>query len=358
MATEPYMTIPHRLFDELSEGKLTTKMYLVLCWLYRRADWMTGVTKQVSAKRIIAEVWAEDEEPPCERRVQEYLYRLTACAYIQSGHVPGKKGSYSVTINNFTALIIGEDNAVTYELLRPTISMDWRDLPKTRRGDKNASKRGEASGDTSGEASAYTNDSNDSNNSSCKQEKEEEVLNELGDWKPGTSSSSGTGKTPEASSSFEKEWNLLPVEKQTELTAKAERLVLEFRPFKPSYPALCREVVFVLAQYDVGGGAISLLHWNRSHKYKSPGLLIGSPARYLDLIKNSSLVEQYRNHLMLGQSDKCSDCNTYYSSPAFRFEAYETIAEMNEAERKLNLSPSGDLDSQARKAFAEVEELP
>ncbi len=98
MATEPYTTLPHRLWGDMAEGKLTSKMFLVLCWLYRRANWGTGIVTQVSAKRILAEVWVEYEKGnPSERGVQEYLYRLAACGYIESGHVPGKRGSYSVT---------------------------------------------------------------------------------------------------------------------------------------------------------------------------------------------------------------------------------------------------------------------
>src|ERR1035437_7044716 len=107
-----YTNIPGQLTDDWTSGTITSKMFLVLVWLYTNANFQTGVVgdrkgKRVTAAKIRDEAWADDSENhrPCLRTVQEYLYRLDKCGYITRLKVDGRKGSYKVTIHNYTALI-------------------------------------------------------------------------------------------------------------------------------------------------------------------------------------------------------------------------------------------------------------
>ena len=157
-----YSKILIQLFEDLADGKITTKMFVVLVWLYRRADFYSGVVKKVSAARVLSEMFADDREDgrPTERTVQELLYRLRECRYFTSHHVQGVRGSYSVTLNNFPAVKRNDDGTTAIILLRPTETLDWHDLPKKRRGDSEVDVCADASDDTSsdgsGDASAYT----------------------------------------------------------------------------------------------------------------------------------------------------------------------------------------------------------
>jgi len=157
-----YTNLPGWLTADLFSGKITNKMFNVMVWLFYRANFKTGVVKRVSADRIRAEQWADDREAdrPSERTVQECLWRLDKCGYISSAHVQGQRGSYSVTIKNYPAVMIDDKGAVSYKVIHPTETIDWHDLPKQRCGDKAPDlcpeASGDASGDASGEASAYT----------------------------------------------------------------------------------------------------------------------------------------------------------------------------------------------------------
>ena len=156
-----YYKIPLQLFEDLANGKITNKMFVVLVWLYRRADFYTGVVKQVSARRILGDLWADDREDgrPTERTIQELLYRLRECRYFTSHHVQGVRGSYCITLNNFVAVKRNDGETTAIALLRPTETLDWHELPKKRRGDSQlevcADASDEISGDGSGDASAY-----------------------------------------------------------------------------------------------------------------------------------------------------------------------------------------------------------
>jgi len=161
-----YTNIPGWLTRDLWDGKITNKMFNVMVWLFSRANFKTGIVKMVSAKRIQLEQWADDREQdrPCERTIQEILYRLDQCRYITSHHQQGVRGSYPVTLHNYPAVKKSKDGAVIQVVLNPTETLDWHDLPKTRSGDKQPDLCGDASGRTSGEgscdasgdASAYT----------------------------------------------------------------------------------------------------------------------------------------------------------------------------------------------------------
>jgi hypothetical protein len=160
-----YTNIPGWLTNDLREGKITNKMFNVMFWLFSRANFKTGIVRMTSAKRILDEQWADDYEDdrPSKRTIQEALYRLDKCGYIASHYVKGQRGSYAVTINNYSALVKGVDGALTETLLNPTDTLDWRDLPKARCADNEVADCADASADAAltprrgcAEASAYT----------------------------------------------------------------------------------------------------------------------------------------------------------------------------------------------------------
>lgn len=130
---DPSAHIPYRLFADLAEGKITHKMFVVLIWLYRRAGYTTGLAKRVSAKAIIAEMYGDEleMERPSERRIQEAIKQLNLSGYITSHHVPGRRGSYEISINNFVVVISAEKKVT----LRQTETVYWRDLLSNLGGD-------------------------------------------------------------------------------------------------------------------------------------------------------------------------------------------------------------------------------
>jgi len=156
--SEFYTRIPDWAFDELRSGKINSKMFLVLCWMFKHANWKTGVVKKVSAKRILDEMWGDEVEDkrPSLRTIREYLYRFRECGYWKSSHVPGQRQTYTITLNNYFAVILDEDGAATEKVLRPLETKDWHDLPKTRYSDNDESDCRDASTDASPESSSYT----------------------------------------------------------------------------------------------------------------------------------------------------------------------------------------------------------
>ena len=50
-----FARIPFTMFDAMEKGEITLCMLLVMIWLYRWADWSTGVVRKTSADRL---VWA------------------------------------------------------------------------------------------------------------------------------------------------------------------------------------------------------------------------------------------------------------------------------------------------------------
>jgi hypothetical protein len=153
-----YTNIPNQLFEDLMEGKIDSKMFLILAWLLRRADYSSGVAIKVSAPRIRAEMWGDELEIPIPslRTIQENLKRLDRSGYIVSHHVAGRKASYPVSLNNYNAQIKGKDGALTPTVLRPVDTVCWRDLPEFRRADKIDVGRADAPGDASGDSSGDT----------------------------------------------------------------------------------------------------------------------------------------------------------------------------------------------------------
>src|ERR1035437_349247 len=149
-----YTNIPGQLTDDWTSGTITSKMFLVLVWLYTNANFKTGVVgdrkgKRVTAAKIRDEAWADEgEDRPCLRTVQELLYRLDKCGYITRLKTLGKRGSYKVILHNYAALIKGKDGALKEVVLSPRDITDWRDLPKLRCTDDLDSDCAEASDDT------------------------------------------------------------------------------------------------------------------------------------------------------------------------------------------------------------------
>jgi hypothetical protein len=169
-----YTNIPNQLFDDLADGKINSKMFVVLVWLLRRANYSTGGVIKVSAPRIRAEMWGDDLEAaiPSERTIQEILKRLDRSGYITNHHIDGRRGTYAVTVNNYSASIKGPDGAPTSVVLNEVNTTCWRDLPEFDCSEKKDAGCGDPAvtapvtvrGDC-GDPSAYTSVSPASSNS-------------------------------------------------------------------------------------------------------------------------------------------------------------------------------------------------
>ncbi len=117
-----YVNIPRQLLDDLADGKITPGMFHCMIWLYRWADWKTGVVKWVSASRIAEDMWPEGIRL---NTVREYLRLLGLCGYIRSDYKQGSRKNYSVTIMNFQSekIPINPHPTVGYkEFLRKGVS--------------------------------------------------------------------------------------------------------------------------------------------------------------------------------------------------------------------------------------------
>ena len=167
-----YVNFPKQFLTDIKNRKLNSKMLLVLMYLWNRANWSAGRAQDVSAANIIGTMWDKHEKYiPTARSVQEYLWRLHQCGYIQSRHVLGQKGVYDVILNNYSAVIKKADGTYLNRLLRPTVTRDWHELPKFRSdlgidwsssgssGGSSTGSSGASSGESSGESSAHTTDS-------------------------------------------------------------------------------------------------------------------------------------------------------------------------------------------------------
>jgi hypothetical protein len=170
-----YTNIPGQIVEDLREGKITNKMFNVLFWLYSRANFKTGLVRMASSKRVLNEMWVDENEDdrPSLRTIQEILYKLRMCGYITSLRTPHAKGSYVVMIHNYPAQKKDEDGALIDVVLNPKETTDWHDLPKTRCAEEIDSECAEASADVAqtlrrecAEASAYTSLSPDAPDSS------------------------------------------------------------------------------------------------------------------------------------------------------------------------------------------------
>ena len=135
-----YIAIPYQLFADLSDGKISNRMFNILVWLYRRANFRTGIAQKVSAKRIQAEMWSGgyDDQQPSLRCIQRWFKRLCLCGYIRSHHVGGRRASYSVTICNFPTAKRDENGEIVRDadgyaeeiVLNPMDTLSWQDLPE------------------------------------------------------------------------------------------------------------------------------------------------------------------------------------------------------------------------------------
>lgn len=170
-----YTNIPNELFDDLQDGKLTHKMFCVLLWLHRRADYKSGRVIKVSSARIRGEMWGDELEGdiPSERTIQEAIKRLHHSGYIQNHHIEGRRGTYAVDINNYSATIKKQNGETASVVVNPMTTVYWRDLPEFRGKGSGESACGDRGGETAetvrgdcGDPSAYTSDSSPSSGSS------------------------------------------------------------------------------------------------------------------------------------------------------------------------------------------------
>jgi len=144
--SQTYTAFPNQLFDDLVQGKIDNMMFNILIWLYRRANWKSGIAVRASSQQIRAELWGGwtyEKNPPSERTIQEKLRRLVQMGYIVSHHTAGRRGTYSISINNYPALTpAGEE--IT---LRPTETKSLDEVLAAFCGDDSGESSAESSSD-------------------------------------------------------------------------------------------------------------------------------------------------------------------------------------------------------------------
>jgi len=141
-----YTAFPNQLFDDLVQGKIDNTMFNLLVWLYRRALWKNGIATRASSQQMIAELWGGwtyEKNPPSERTIQEKLRRLVQMGYIVSHHTAGRRGTYSISINNYPALTPAGEEII----LRPTETKSLDEVLAAFCGDDSGESSAESSGD-------------------------------------------------------------------------------------------------------------------------------------------------------------------------------------------------------------------
>lgn len=145
-STSTYTAFPNHLFDDLIQGKIDNMMFNVLVWLYRRANWKNGIAVRASSQQIRAELWGGwtyEKNPPSERTIQEKLRRLVEMGYIVSHHMAGRRGTYSISINNYPALTPAGEEII----LRPTETKSLDEVLAASCGDDDGESSAESSCD-------------------------------------------------------------------------------------------------------------------------------------------------------------------------------------------------------------------
>lgn len=95
-----FAAVPNEVFYAKENGEINLTMFLILCVLHKQADWSTGVVKFTCARTIAHKLGDEI----ALRTIQDGMNNLEKAGWLISGHVPGSKKNYPVTLTNYTAL--------------------------------------------------------------------------------------------------------------------------------------------------------------------------------------------------------------------------------------------------------------
>jgi len=116
-----FTIIPNQLFVDLASGEITLPMFLVMCFLHKRADNETGNVIKVRSAQFEA---ASGEYGYTKRTFQKALKNCHDSGRVTSHAIPGSRNWYKVDINNWEA----RSGTLKGTVLRPTEIKDWRDL--------------------------------------------------------------------------------------------------------------------------------------------------------------------------------------------------------------------------------------
>jgi len=115
---QEYFTIlPNKIFD----SGFSHTMFLVMAWLYRRADWKTGQVKYVTAEVIATQMNATEGATPADvfrirREFQRAMQTLEEHGWIFRHITKGKHGWFWVTIHNYSCKV----GALMGQVLNPS----------------------------------------------------------------------------------------------------------------------------------------------------------------------------------------------------------------------------------------------
>ena len=114
-----FARIPYEVFEAAERGQLTATMFFSLVWLYKWADWSSGIVRNFTASRL---VWASNAERGA-RTYERAIRNLVKGGWIVSHHRPGSKIHYSLMLSNYLALIGSRKG----QILNQREIKDWRD---------------------------------------------------------------------------------------------------------------------------------------------------------------------------------------------------------------------------------------
>jgi hypothetical protein len=117
--TDYFARVPYAIFDARQNDELTGSMFITMVWLYKWADWSTGVIRRFDASRLEAATCGEFTQRTFEWAVQ----KLVVAGWLRSGHVRGSRKPFAVTICNYVALSGARKN----KILNPSTIKSWRD---------------------------------------------------------------------------------------------------------------------------------------------------------------------------------------------------------------------------------------
>jgi len=127
--------LPVKFVDMVGDGEITPAMLNTITFLYRWADWGTGVVKKVSATGL--ETWSNHAYH--HNTYQDALNRLEKQGHITRHMTPHSRLSYPVTINNFRAkrtvkATYGSGETVMkYVVLNRVNTVTWTEYKEGRR---------------------------------------------------------------------------------------------------------------------------------------------------------------------------------------------------------------------------------
>src|SRR5271170_5952162 len=117
MSDEGHITVRNGILEHFQKNWMDGDMVIAYLILLHQCDWKTGIWIGSSAR--LNEAVPSWSAAKCKRVIN----RLVRGNYIDSEHIRGSRGNYTVKINNFEPLV----GTLKGKRIRRTKGMDWRE---------------------------------------------------------------------------------------------------------------------------------------------------------------------------------------------------------------------------------------